>query len=125
MSQGGRGELTWELSVLRGVRSTVVDPRPTKLNKAQHRELKDMAAKVPAVNKHCTSKAPQKHPLTYVTLGAMELSNCISLRLPDPTSLAQGIESVPSSGGDMVPLSPILAECLAVRVATQVPLARP
>ena len=36
---GGRGDLSFELSVSHSIRCTVVDPRPVRLNKNQHRRL--------------------------------------------------------------------------------------
>ncbi|CEM36797.1 unnamed protein product [Vitrella brassicaformis CCMP3155] len=36
---GGRGEVAFELTVIRGIPATVIDPRPMKLNKAQFRWL--------------------------------------------------------------------------------------
>lgn len=37
---GGRGEVSFELKESHGVPSTVVDPRPPKLSKKQHKAVK-------------------------------------------------------------------------------------
>lgn len=39
VAAGGRGSLTFELACVHGVRCTLVDPRPLKLNKLQHKQL--------------------------------------------------------------------------------------
>jgi hypothetical protein len=36
---GGRGAITFELSVVHGISCTLIEPRPHKLSRAQHRVL--------------------------------------------------------------------------------------
>jgi hypothetical protein len=36
---GGRGEVAFQLQTLRGIPTTVIDPRPGKLSRSQHRQL--------------------------------------------------------------------------------------
>ena len=40
---GGRGEVAFNLHTLRGIPTTLIDPRPQRLNKRQHTMLQALA----------------------------------------------------------------------------------
>lgn len=54
---GGRGEVAFILHTVKGIPTTLIDPRPQKLSKKQHAQLQALAAGDPA----------QGRPSVYVT----------------------------------------------------------